>query len=569
VDRLQIAAIAVAVLLFAASIYFRPPTPPKTADPAPAPAAEAQRSAPGPEQNAATPPVVEPRVNAEALATAPASAKSQILTLRNDAVEVRVSNRGGRVESIALLNYRATVTRDSGPVELVTTPQEGGMFLYLGPEPLHSLEDAPAQVTSSDAQHVELRTERDGVVVTRRVELDDSGHGGRLTVNIANDSSDTVRPKLQLAFYGQERPALAPDHFPKYSLAVSADGSVKRTPLLGVGTAGFVNSLLGRGPPTGTPYAEPVEWVGVDSQYFLFAAVAQNPREATAFAGPLGTDTGQAALSLAQFEVPPKNSIERTFRLYFGPKIEEDVVAVDPQLGRDIDAGWAFVRPLVTIFGSMLHWMVDHVVPNYGIAIILLTILVKVVTFPLTQRSMKSMKRFSQIAPQMKQIQEKYANDSAKLQEEMMKLYRQKGMNPLTAFGGGCVPTVIQMPVLIALYFALQTSIDLRHAPFAFWIKDLSAPENFFSIAGIPIRLLPLLMGGSMFLQQRLSPAPNADPQQRQMMTLMSVMFTFMFYQFPAGLVLYWLVSNVLGVAQQLLVNRSPQPATTPSEKAA
>ena len=136
--------------------------------------------------------------------------------------------------------------------------------------------------------------------------------------------------------------------------------------------------------------------------------------------------------------------------------------------------------------------------------------------------------------------------------------------------GGGCVPMLIQMPVMFALYFALQTSIELRHAPFMLWIRDLSAPENFFSVGGIPIRLLPLLMGGSMMLQQRLSPAPNADPQQRQMMTLMSVMFTFMFYQFPAGLVLYWFVSNLLGIAQQLLVNRAPATAAaTTSEKPA
>ena len=136
-------------------------------------------------------------------------------------------------------------------------------------------------------------------------------------------------------------------------------------------------------------------------------------------------------------------------------------------------------------------------------------------------------------------------------------------MNPLSAMGGGCVPMLIQMPFMIALYFALQTSIELRHAPFAFWINDLSAPENLFSIAGLPLRLLPLLMGGSMLLQQRLTPSPNADPQQAQMMTLMSVVFTFMFYQFPSGLVLYWFVSNLLGIAQQLFVNRSPaQPAT-------
>jgi YidC/Oxa1 family membrane protein insertase len=306
-----------------------------------------------------------------------------------------------------------------------------------------------------------------------------------------------------------------------------------------------------------------VEWVGVDSQYFLLAAVSETPRDSTAFLGPLGRDLGQAALGAPSFEVPPGTGVARSYRLFFGPKIPEIVGAVDPRLEGSINAGWAIVRPLVHIFEAMLRWTHDHVVANYGVAIILLTLLVRVLTFPLTQRSMKSMKRFSVIAPQMKELQEKYANDRDKLQEEMMKLYRQKGMNPLSAMGGGCVPILVQMPFMIAFYFALQTSIELRHAPFAFWINDLSAPENLFSIAGLPLRLLPLLMGASMLLQQRLTPTPNQDPQQKQMMTLMSVVFTFMFYQFPSGLVLYWFVSNLLGIAQQLFVNRSPvQPAT-------
>jgi YidC/Oxa1 family membrane protein insertase len=173
---------------------------------------------------------------------------------------------------------------------------------------------------------------------------------------------------------------------------------------------------------------------------------------------------------------------------------------------------------------------------------------------------MKSMKKFSAIAPEMKQLQEKHGSDKAKLQEEMMKLYREKGINPLSSLGGGCIPMLIQMPFMVALYFALQSSIELRHAPFFGWIDDLSAPEDL-RLFGLPIRLLPLAMGASMLLQQRLTPSPTADPQQRQMMTMMSVMFIVLFYGFPSGLVLYWFVSNLLGIAQQVWVNRSPSPA--------
>jgi len=561
VDSLQIAAIALAVGLLALTLLFRPAPQPQ---PAPAEPAQTQmRAEPRPSD------AVAPSVTAESEAMTRSTEPAKLLTLHNDAVELKLDANGGRLDSLQLLDYRATVDRDSGPVDLVTTPGRGGLFLFLGPEPLRSLEGAPAQVVDSNPHRVELRAQNAGVLVTRVIELDDEGYGGKLTVNIANGGTETIRPKLDLVFYGHERPVAAADHFPKYSLAASVDGAVKRMPLQGIASTGLVGTLLGRGAPTGTGYGSPVDWVAVDSQYFLLAAVPQNANDATAFLGPTGVDSGEASLGLQSFDVPPGTSVERSYRLYFGPKIDAAVSAVDPRLLHGIDTGWSFVRPLVSAFSGLLHWTHDHVVPNYGVAIILLTILVRVLTFPLTQRSMKSMKKFGQIAPQMKEIQEKHANDRDKLQEELMKLYRQKGMNPLTAMGGGCVPMLIQMPVMIALYFALQTSIDLRHAPFALWIRDLSAPENFFSVAGVPIRLLPLLMGGSMFLQQRLSPAPNADPQQRQMMTLMSVMFTFMFYQFPAGLVLYWFVSNLLGIAQQLLVNRAPTPATAASERTA
>jgi YidC/Oxa1 family membrane protein insertase len=555
VDRVQIAAIAAAVALLVASFLFAP-APPPAGVPAVEPESSAELPATAPAgQGQAEPPVPVERALDEV--------KAKIVTLENDAVRVSVSSLGGRLERVELLKYRATVERDSGPVELVTSEPRGALFIFLGPEPLRSLEGSAYEIVSSGPRSIELRAERDGVSVTRRVELDDAGYGGRATVSIQNQSSAAVRPKLDVVGYGQERRDGAPDFFLNYSVVASVDGEVKRMPVAGIGTAGFLGGLLGRSAPTGTSYPAPVEWVGVDSQYFLLAAIPDSPRESTAFLGPLGRDLGQAALGAASFDVPPGTGVERSYRLFFGPKTPELVATVDPRLENSINAGWALVRPLVHAFEAMLRWTHANVVANYGIAIILITLLVRVVTFPLTQRSMKSMKRFAVIAPQMKELQTKYGSDREKLQEEMMKLYRQKGMNPLSAMGGGCVPILVQMPFMIALYFALQTSIELRHAPFALWINDLSAAEDFFAIAGLPIRVLPLLMGGSMLLQQRLTPAPNADPQQRQMMTLMSVAFTFMFYQFPSGLVLYWFVSNLLGIAQQLYVNRTPSaPAT-------
>ena len=552
-DRLQITAIALAISLVAVSYLYRSPPPPPAES---QPIVEAERSADAPPLTAEPPMTQDEAAAPSGREVAAPDAKR--VTLENDAIRIRVSSLGGRIDQAQLLDFRATVERDSGPVELVTTEARGALFIFLGPEPLRSLEGMPYEIVASDARSVELRAVQNGITVTRRYEIDDAGYGARATVSIKNDGTTALQPKFDVVLYGQERPVTAPDHFLNYSLVASVDGSTHRTPIAGIGTAGFLGGLLGRSAPTGTSYPSPVQWVGVESQYFLASVITESPRDTSAFLGPLGRDLGQAALGAVGFEVPPGTGITRNFRLFFGPKVPSIVASVDPRLEDSINAGWAFVRPLVHAFEAMLRWTYDHVIANYGVAIILLTLLVRVLTFPLTQRSMKSMKRFSVIAPQMKELQEKYGSDRDKLQEEMMKLYKQRGMNPLSAMGGGCVPILIQMPFMIALYFALQTSIELRHAPFAFWINDLSAPENLFSIAGLPIRLLPLLMGGSMFLQQRMTPAPNADPQQRQMMTLMSVVFTFMFYQFPSGLVLYWFVSNLLGIAQQLFVNRSP-----------
>jgi YidC/Oxa1 family membrane protein insertase len=194
------------------------------------------------------------------------------------------------------------------------------------------------------------------------------------------------------------------------------------------------------------------------------------------------------------------------------------------------------------------------VIPNYGVAIILITVLVRLAMAPLMTKQMQSMRRLGELQPRMKEIQERFADDRQRQSEEMMKLYRQSGVNPL----GGCFPMLLQFPVFIGLYYALQSSIDLRQAPFLLWIRDLSAPESLFTIPGlgIPVRVLPLLMGASMVLQSKLTPTSVDPAQARMMMTVMPVMFTVLFYQFPSGLVLYWFVSNLLGIGQQLFVNR-------------
>jgi len=204
----------------------------------------------------------------------------------------------------------------------------------------------------------------------------------------------------------------------------------------------------------------------------------------------------------------------------------------------------------------MLRWL-HRLTGNYGVDIILLTGIVRVATIPLTQKSFKSMKEMQKLQPQLKRLQEQYKDDQPKLQKEMMELYKSHGVNPLS----GCAPMLLQMPIFVGLYQALMHAIELRHAPFALWITDLSAPERL-AVAGFSIPMLTILMGGTMIVQQWLTPQQGGDPTQRQMMMIMPVVFTYMFIGFPAGLVLYWFVSNLLGIAQQYAMLRTPKTAT-------
>ena len=175
-------------------------------------------------------------------------------------------------------------------------------------------------------------------------------------------------------------------------------------------------------------------------------------------------------------------------------------------------------------------------------------------TLPIVSRQMKSMERMRALQPEVTALQEKFKDDKQQLSQETMKLYRERGVNPL----GGCLPMLLQFPVFIGLFFALRSSIELRDAPFFGYITDLSAPATLFVIPGIdlPVRLLPILMGLSMVVQQRMTPMTIDPAQARMMMTIMPVMMTVLFYQFPSGLVLYWMVSNVLGIAHQAWVGR-------------
>ena len=288
-------------------------------------------------------------------------------------------------------------------------------------------------------------------------------------------------------------------------------------------------------------YEGKIEWAGLTNRYYCVAFFPED-REAKMTQREVEDDIYSNTLQL----VSPGSGKPISFYMYAGPKMVSELKKQNRGFQKVINYGWfdIIAKPIYRV----MVWLHDSVFYNFGWAIIVITVVIKILFFPLTQKSFQSMSKMRKLQPQMKILQERYKNDKTKMNEELMLLYRKHKVNPLA----GCLPIFLQIPVFIALYKVLLESIELKGADFIWWIHDLSLKDPYY--------VTPLLMGLSMFLQQKLSPQAN-DPVQRNMMLLMPVVFTVMFINFPSGLVIYWLVNNILSIAQQWYVNRSAEEA--------
>ena len=394
----------------------------------------------------------------------------------------------------------------------------------------------------------DFRYTHNGVTVRKGYRFREDSYAFELHVAVENQSSSTIVPLFAVTL-----PAAVVEgqDFKEQGFVLMTESSREVELLSGLGTGSWWGGEAKRE----IRYPSPIDWIGVGLTYFVSAVVPEDPTQAHARVG--ASQPGKAGVVQVYFngtELPPGQSARRVFRAYMGPKEPERLQAVDETLLQTIDLGWSWVKPLTRAFDWLLKAL-HSFVPNYGLAIIILTIMVRLSTAPLTNKQMRSMERMRSLSPKLKELKEKYGDDRQKQSEEMMKLYRQEGVNPL----GGCLPMVLQLPVFIGLFYALRSSIQLRQAPFFGWINDLSAPDALFIIPGleIPFRVLPLFMGATMYIQQRITPMQQMDPaQQKMMITMMPLMMTFVFYQFPSGLVLYWMVSNVLAVSHQLWIGK-------------
>jgi len=314
-----------------------------------------------------------------------------------------------------------------------------------------------------------------------------------------------------------------------------------------------------------------VGWTAVRSKYFSLAVVPDGASAEEAINGlpqsaVAQTTNGSVPARVASTLVLPipASGVPQRLLLYAGPNDYWALDKIGFHLEDLVDLGWRWLLPFSRAILRVLVFL-HGFVPNYGLVILLLSALVKVVFHPLTASSMKSMRAMQRIQPEIEKIRKKYESDPQKMNTAVFALYKENKVNPL----GGCLPLLIQMPVLFSLYQVFLHAIELRQAPFVAWINDLSAPDTLFSIKGFPfpveIRILPLIMFGSAILQQRMTPT---DPRQAQTMQLMNVFLLVLFYNLPSGLVLYWTVTNLLTAAQQYLVTHGER-SMKPKPKAA
>jgi YidC/Oxa1 family membrane protein insertase len=280
-------------------------------------------------------------------------------------------------------------------------------------------------------------------------------------------------------------------------------------------------------------------WIAMQQHYFLSAWIPNAKKEHHFYTRVADNDFSIGSVSQA-VHLAPQGEGEVSSQLYLGPEITSDLKAIAPGLDLTVDYGWLWF--LSSILFSLMK-SIYTVVGNWGWSIVLVTVLIKLAFYRLSATSYKSMAAMRKLQPKLQSLRDRYGDDKAKISQATMELYRQEKVNPL----GGCLPIVIQIPVFIALYWVLLESVQLRQAPFIFWIKDLATAD--------PYHILPVIMGATMLIQQKLNPAPP-DPMQAKVMMFLPVLFTGLFWSFPAGLVLYWIVNNSLSILQQWYITR-------------
>ncbi len=539
-DKKTVLAIALSFLVLVVwQLFFSKPTPKPVGDEARTPEGKIEEVAPAP----VTPPVAEEVVvERQPAATDEETVEPREIVVEGPLYTATITTAGGRIAHFTLAKYSDTIAKDSPPVDLVN--EETGM---LAPRidfdtPIGSFADDVVYTSTSEDTVVIAGDEKKTVTlaytgrqfkVEKIYTFDPNKYGVGFTVVVTNLTGQNSTGDMSVSLY---------DHVDVKKKSWSIFGSYDYPGNYLV----LVDKSLKKGAAKGVKIDKPEEipgaptWFGFDTKYFMTALVTESLTGATIEIARMDDTLARGSATLGNVSFPAGSAITKDMVLYLGPKQAEIMNQVGYSLSSAIDYGF---------FGFLsipLVWLLTFfysVFKNYGVAIILLTVVVRIVLYPFTYKSMKSMKEMQKIQPLMVELREKYKNDKEKLNQEVMRLYQTHKINPL----GGCLPLLLQLPVFIALYKALYVAIELRHSPFIFWIKDLSEMDPYY--------ITPIVMGASYFLQQKLTPT-SMDPAQQKIMLLMPIIFTVIFLNLPAGLVLYFFVSNLLSIAQQLYMNK-------------
>lgn len=541
-DRRTFLAVAISMgIIFAWTLWVQPRFFPEPKQP-PAPVATPAAS-PGP--TVAQGPAASPSPGAQPKEKPPAV----LATIERDQLyRSTFTSWGAAPQTWKLLSkqYQEKVDGQMRPIDLVRTQQLP--FTITFPDSSFSVAPDAAwmQLSRGADPQSELvyAVDEGNVHVEKRFTFVPGTYQVKLKVVVENRGDQPIAEHLQIAIFGKQDPNIKQGGF--FSPRVTQTEGV--CDLNGKLKHGDLQSLLKESlDETGL-----VRWIGVDEKYFLIAA-ALNPGADAYRCRVSATQDGviSATVTAPERKVAPHEKVEVEIAGFLGPKLlnqldDVKVAGVDAKLGDAINYGWteAIARPMLAVLKG-----IHFVVPNWGLAIIALTILLKIITWWPTTKSMKSMKAMAKLKPEMDRLKEKYGEDKNRMNQEVMELYKKHGINPL----GGCLPMLIQMPIYIALYSMLGNSVELYRSAFVGWIHDLTAPDPYF--------VLPLLTGALMFAQQKLSPAPP-DPQQKMMGYMMPVMFTAISLFLPSGLTIYILTNTLLTMLQQWWMNRhEPKPA--------
>ena len=538
-------------MLFTFSVFFLMDAWQKDKQPQPVPG---QAPVAGPASGPAAIPVPTPtptRPPAAAPAAAPPAAsgamqKGETVRVETDVFMADIDTAGGDLRRLELLAHRDTLDHKINFVLL----QQEGKHTYVAQSGLIG-NDLPNHRTryTADAREVRLAAGAERVSVRLSAPLAEglkvtkvyTFHRGSYAIDVGYEVENKGAAAIQPDAYFQlvrdsEPPAGDSAMLPTYTgMAVYTDKEKFQK-------VDFTDIAKGK---TSYPKKSDDGWIALLQHYFLSAWLPANNTPREFYTQRLDNGLYAAGVIVSLGTIAPGASGSLTVPLYAGPQEQDKLSQLAPGLELTIDYGWLTViaKPLFWFLQWLHHW-----VGNWGAAIIVLTVAIKAAFYPLSAASYRSMARMRILAPRMQRLKEQYGDDRQRLNQAMMEMYKTEKINPL----GGCLPVVVQIPVFIALYWVLLASVELRHAPFIWWIDDLSTADPYF--------VLPLLMGATMVFQTSLNPEPP-DPVQAKVMKIMPIAFSIMFFFFPAGLVLYWLINNILSIAQQWQITRAMEHA--------